>query len=144
MFDSDARCMETRCSSPLRNRASAVVSGSASSFASSTTSSPEIVKLRPSCRSALAFMAARPRIGEERFIDVYNRDVVSRPIETFERVYDHIGLDLSPELVARLEHYNQSNAPGAFGKHSYTLEEYGMTEADVATAFADYLDRFDP
>jgi len=89
-------------------------------------------------------MAARARIGEDRFIDVYNRDVVSRPIEIFERVYDHIGLDLTPELVARLEHYNESNAPGAFGKHSYTLEEYGMSEADVNSAFADYLARFEP
>jgi hypothetical protein len=103
-------------------------------------------------RSLLAFwqegmrraLEARARIGEDRFIDVYNRDVVSRPIETFERIYDHIGLDLTPELVARLEHYNSSNAPGAFGKHSYTLEEYGMTEADVSVAFAEYLERFQP
>ena len=48
------------------------------------------------------------------------------------------------DLVARLEHYNESNAPGALGKHSYTLEEYGMSEADVATALAEYLERFAP
>jgi hypothetical protein len=87
-------------------------------------------------------LEARARIGEDRFIDVANSDVVSRPIETFERIYDHIGLPLTPKLVAGLENYNESNAPGAFGAHSYTLAEYGLSEVMVRSAFAEYLDRF--
>ena len=60
-FDSDSRCIETRCSSPVRNSDSTVASGSASSFFSSTTSRPPTVKLRPSTRSARAFISiSRP------------------------------------------------------------------------------------
>jgi hypothetical protein len=101
-------------------------------------------------RTVLAFwkqgvergMAARARVGEHRFIDVRNSDVVDRPIAVFERIYDHIGLALTPELIRRLGDYNAANAPGKFGKHSYTLAEYGLTEAEVGRAFADYIDRF--
>jgi hypothetical protein len=87
-------------------------------------------------------LAARAAIGEERFIDVHNSDVVSKPIAVFERIYDPIGLDLTPALAGRLEDYNANNAPGKFGEHSYTLEEYGLNDAEVRSAFADYMDRF--
>ncbi len=101
-------------------------------------------------RNVLAFweegirrgLAAREAIGEDRFIDVLNDDVVKRPLETFEKVYAHIGLPLTAELKARLEEYNRSNAPGKFGTHRYTLDEYGLTEQEVRTAFRDYIDRF--
>jgi hypothetical protein len=101
-------------------------------------------------RTVLAFwregirrgLAARAAIGEDRFIDVDNGDVVSRPVAVFERIYDHIGLPLTPALVRRLEDYNANNAPGRFGAHRYTLEEYGLDEAEVRSAFAEYIDRF--
>ena len=51
-------------------------------------------------------------------------------------------LTLGTALRARLIAYNGRNAPGAFGRHSYTLEEYGLSEAAVDAAFADYLGRF--
>jgi hypothetical protein len=88
------------------------------------------------------FLAVRAEIGEERFIDVRNDDVVRRPVETFERVYDHLGLALTGELRARLEAYNSRNAPGAFGSHRYTAEEFGLSDGMIRDAFGDYAERF--
>ncbi|MCJ2178570.1 sulfotransferase family protein [Novosphingobium album (ex Hu et al. 2023)] len=87
-------------------------------------------------------LAARREIGEDRFIDVWNEDVARRPMETFERIYAHLGMDLTAEMRDRLAAYNARNAPGAFGQHRYTLEEYGLSECAVRDAFADYLERF--
>jgi hypothetical protein len=87
-------------------------------------------------------LAARAAIGEHRFIDVSNDDVVQRPIEVFERVYAHLDLPLTPDLRRRLEEYNSRNAPGSFGSHRYTLEEYGLSPDDVRSAFGDYIARF--
>jgi hypothetical protein len=87
-------------------------------------------------------LAARAEIGEERFADVLNDDVVKRPLETFERVYARLGMPLSSELRGRLEAYNSRNAPGSFGMHSYTTEEYGLTDAAIRDAFAAYIARF--
>ena len=88
-------------------------------------------------------LAARAEIGEHRFIDVKNDDVVNRPMETFERIYDHLGMPLSPALIKRLEDYNSRNAPGNFGAHRYTPEEYGLTAKGIRAAFRDYIERFD-
>jgi Sulfotransferase family len=88
------------------------------------------------------FLAVRDEIGEDRFVDVRNEDVVKRPIETFERIYDRLGMSLTPALRSRLEDYNNRNAPGAFGAHQYTAEEYGLTDASIREAFKDYGERF--
>lgn len=87
-------------------------------------------------------LAARAEIGEHRFIDVSNADVVKRPAETFERIYNHLGMPLTPGLLRKLEDYNTRNAPGAFGAHSYTAEQYGISDQWIRTAFSDYIERF--
>ncbi len=87
-------------------------------------------------------LSARQRLGEDRFVDVHNDEVVKRPLEAFERVYAHLDLPLTAEHRHRLTQYNSTNAPGNFGEHRYTLEEYGLTAERVREGFADYLKRF--
>ena len=87
-------------------------------------------------------LADRAAIGEDRFIDVTNSDVVKNPIAVFERIYEWLGMPLTPQLRNRLEDYNRRNAPGQFGKHHYTPEEYGLTDDEIRAAFKDYVERF--
>ncbi len=87
-------------------------------------------------------LAARAEIGEHRFIDVKNDDVVKRPMQISERIYDHIGLSVTAPLAQRLEEYTSRNAPGNFGTHRYTAEQYGLTTAGIRTVFGDYIERF--
>lgn len=89
-------------------------------------------------------LAARARIGEHRFVDVFNEEVVRDPAAAFAKVYDHIGMDIGPDLARDIEDYSRRNAPGAHGKHLYTLEEYGLEEGAIRAAFAPYVDRFFP
>lgn len=89
------------------------------------------------------FLAVRAELGEERFVDVRNDEVVARPVETFERIYAHLGMPVSHELRQALADYNSRNAPGRFGEHRYTSEEFGLTDGGIRAAFADYVDRFD-
>lgn len=88
-------------------------------------------------------LAARARIGEHRFIDVWNRDVVARPVETFAALYDRLGFAFTPERAAAVADYSRRNAKGAHGEHSYSAEEYGLTREAIRAAFADYGERFD-
>jgi hypothetical protein len=87
-------------------------------------------------------LAARARIGDERFVDVFNDEVVRDPLAALGKVYDHIGMDIAPDLARGIVDYSRRNAPGAHGKHEYTLEEYGLEESAIRAAFAGYLDRF--
>lgn len=87
-------------------------------------------------------LAARQTIGEDRFFDVTNEDVIKGPIETFEAIYAFLGMALDADLRARLDSYTQANARGTFGEHRYTAEEYGTSESAIREAFADYIARF--
>jgi Sulfotransferase family len=89
-------------------------------------------------------LSARTTLGEHRFIDVRNDDMVERPLEVFERIYAHLGMDLSSELKGSLVRYSSRNAPGAFGSHRYTLEEYGLNGDSIRQAFGKYIDKFSP
>ena len=40
----------------------------------------------------------RARIGEDRFLDVHHRELVTDPKGTIRRVYDWLGLDLTPAV----------------------------------------------
>jgi len=87
-------------------------------------------------------MTARARIGEHRFVDVYNRDVVRDPVGAFEKLYDGLGYAVDADLRARLEAYHARNAQGRHGQHAYTAEEYGLSEPMIRAAFKDYVERF--
>lgn len=88
-------------------------------------------------------LAARERIGADRFIDVWNDDVVAKPIETFAAIYDRLGFEFTPVMRAGLEEYNRRNARGAHGEHRYTAEEYGTSREEIREAFRDYIEQFD-
>ena len=88
------------------------------------------------------FLAARAIIGEVRFIDIRNDEVVNAPVETFERIYDHLGMPMTAELQQRIQSYYSRNAPGNFGEHRYTAEEYGLSDAAIREAFHAYGERF--
>ncbi|MCB2080295.1 MAG: sulfotransferase [Novosphingobium sp.] len=87
-------------------------------------------------------LKARQAIGEGRFIDVWNRDVVADPIGTFEGLYDSLGFEMTLQVRAGLADYNRRNARGAHGEHRYTAEEYGLDKGDIRSAFRTYVERF--
>ncbi len=87
-------------------------------------------------------MKARDKLGENRFVDVWNRDLVADPVATFEKLYDQLGLTIDDAMRARLKEYNAKNAKGAHGTHKYTLEEYGLTEEQINERYAHYNARF--
>lgn len=84
----------------------------------------------------------RDLLGEDRFADVWNRDLVADPIATFEKLYDRLGYTIDDAMRARLQEYHRKNAKGAHGAHTYTLEEYGLSEERVNARYAEYNERF--
>lgn len=88
-------------------------------------------------------MAARDRIGEARFTDMYQRDMSADGIGAVAAVYEGLGLEFTDAFRAHLEARLASRPPGQFGKHRYTLEEFGIELPVLRNAFADYIKRFD-
>ncbi len=87
-------------------------------------------------------LAARARLGEDRFIDVTNDELVRDPVAVLVRVYAHLGLAVPAEFREKVAAYNARNAHSAGGGHYYTAEEYGLTRDEIRLTFADYIERF--
>jgi hypothetical protein len=87
-------------------------------------------------------LEARARIGEDRFVDVWNDDVASHPGRTFARLYGKLGFSVTDEFRKGIDSYAERNAKGAHGEHRYTAEEYGTSRDEIRFAFSDYIARF--
>jgi hypothetical protein len=87
-------------------------------------------------------MAVRDRLGPERVIDVQYDDTVNDPVGTVTRVYEHFGLERTPEVDDGVRAYLADNPRDKHGAHRYTLEEFGLDRDQVDAAFASYRDRF--
>jgi hypothetical protein len=88
-------------------------------------------------------IAARQRIGEERFLDVHHRDLNADPMGTARRVYEFLGLELLPEIETSMREWHATNRSGAHGTHRYTAEQFGLTTAQLRSDFDFYIRHFD-
>ena len=87
-------------------------------------------------------VAARERLGDDRFIDVHHCDLVADPVGTLRRVYDFAGLAW-PDMEQALAEWRSRNQPGAHGVHRYTAEQFGLDPAQIRADYDFYIERFD-
>ena len=87
-------------------------------------------------------MAVRDRIGEDRFFDLYYTDLVRDPIGQMRALYDWAGDSFTPETEGRMQRWISDHPQHAHGVSHYSLEEYGLTTAELEPAFDRYLARF--
>jgi hypothetical protein len=87
-------------------------------------------------------MAVRDRLGPDRVVDVQYDDTVRDPVGTVRRVYEHFGLERSPQVDDGVRAYLADNPRDKHGTHRYTLEEFGLDRDEVDAAFAAYRERF--
>lgn len=87
-------------------------------------------------------LAARSLVPAERRIDV-GYDAMDRDWRgTMERIYAFLGLDMAPAVPA-MERYLQRAVGLKRQPHTYSLEQFGLAEAEVRERFAPYVARFD-
>lgn len=87
-------------------------------------------------------MAARPVIGEERFLDIGQPELQADAISVAERIYEFAGLGLDDDVRNAMRRWDEHNRVGSRGQHRYTPEQFGLTAEDIRSEFAEYLDAF--
>jgi hypothetical protein len=85
----------------------------------------------------------RARIGEERFLDVHHVDLTTDPQRTIIRIYEWLGLELTPDVAQAIFDWQERNRVGAQGTHRYTAEQYGLTTEQIRSDYDFYIRRFD-
>jgi hypothetical protein len=58
-----------------------------------------------------------------------------------ERIYRHIGLEMTAGARAGIDAYMVSHPREARPKHEYSLEQFGFTEAEIRQRFRAYRER---
>ncbi|MDT0203507.1 sulfotransferase [Nocardioides sp. AE5] len=88
-------------------------------------------------RCHASFMAAREKYDATQFHDVDYRAFVADPVGTTQGIYEAFGLGWTDEVAASVTRIDEeSRQGGKRPKHSYSLEDYGLTEEQVRAAFA--------
>jgi Sulfotransferase family len=87
--------------------------------------------------------AVKDRLGEDRIHDVSYAALVRDPIGTMRSLYARMGQPLSEAAEAAMRAWLADHPQGKFGRHTYALEEFGLSEDQVRGEFADYVARSD-
>lgn len=91
----------------------------------------------------LGLHASRPlEVSHERpndILHVYYDDLVADPLAQVKRIYSWLGEGLSPVAEAGMHGWLANNPQNKRGKHSYSLEEWGLSVKELQPYFADYL-----
>ena len=88
-------------------------------------------------------MAARARLGDDRFLDVHHRQMIKDPMGTVRTIYEWLGYELTPDVEQAIAQWQEANRSGAHGAHRYTAQEYGLTDAQLRSDFDEYVRHFD-
>jgi LPS sulfotransferase NodH len=86
-------------------------------------------------------MAVR-QANEERFLDIRYETLLADPMAQIRRIYQFVGLDLTPTVEERMRQWADENAREKRAAHHYSLEEFGFSEEGIRRDFAAYYRRF--
>lgn len=79
---------------------------------------------------------ARSRHPEAAFLDVDYEHLLAAPLDVIRAIYEFDGMELTPDVETRMRAYLADNAQGKFGRHSYSLEEFGLRPAEIRERLA--------
>lgn len=74
----------------------------------------------------------------ERFLDIRYEALIADPMAQIRRIYDFVGLDLTPAAEERMREWATENSRDKRPVHGYTLEKFGFSEAGLCEQFASY------
>jgi hypothetical protein len=107
--------------------------GTSTTFVGETVGRTQLEMLSRSWRT---FTKARAAYDPAQFLDVEYDAFVADPVGTTRSVYEAFDLDWTPDVDAAVTAIDEeSRSGGKRPKHAYSLDEYGLTEAEVRTAF---------
>lgn len=81
-------------------------------------------------------------LPDDQFVDSHYLELIQDPVAAIRKIYERGGLDWPVGHDERIRAYLRDKPKGKFGKHQYSLEEYGLDEQTVASTYAAYVDYY--
>lgn len=87
-------------------------------------------------------LATRERVQDRGFVDVSYYDLVEDPMAQVARIYQAAGLELTHEAAKAMEASRKVDKQHKYGRHKYSLADFGMTKDDIEAPLARYRAHF--
>ena len=87
-------------------------------------------------------MNAKAALGDDAIYDLYYRDLMEDPISQMKKLYQWLGDEFTPEIEAAMRHWIDTHPQNQFGKHKYSLDEFGQSRASLEPIFGEYVQRY--
>ncbi len=71
-------------------------------------------------------------------LDIQYGDLIGKTMAVLKRIYEHIGEDFNENTQRRAMMYLASNPKNKFGRHHYSLEEFGLSRETIFEKFDFY------
>jgi hypothetical protein len=79
---------------------------------------------------------------EDRVFDCIYEELFSDPIEIVKRIYRKFDLEYTQEFEERMRLYLENNKQGRYGRHRYSLAEYGLNGESIYQEYIDYMEHY--
>lgn len=83
-------------------------------------------------------LAMRQKHDARHFMDYNHKEFIARPLQLIERVFNTFGHNMRPDQRSAFVDHINNHPQHKHGKHEYTLEDFGLTEAMIRERFAFY------
>ncbi|MFA5630633.1 MAG: sulfotransferase [Porticoccaceae bacterium] len=87
-------------------------------------------------------MAWRQSAPHVQVLDLAYEDIEANGMDVARRVHDFIGVPLTAEAEKSISEWLEENVQHMHGKHEYSLEEYGLSEAEIEEKFSAYMKKY--
>jgi hypothetical protein len=87
-------------------------------------------------------IAARGRIGEDKFLDVHHVELIADPLGTIRRIYEFLGVNLDEKAELMMKEWQASNRSGSHGTHKYEPADFGLSAAQIRADYDFYIEHF--
>jgi hypothetical protein len=98
--------------------------------------------LRKAQRMVGRAMDARPRLGEDRFVDIRYKDLIKDPVAAARVIQERAGLTFDEATEQRMRRTLEQEKKDRHGVHRYGLELFGLTPGDVNGALGRYREAY--
>jgi len=89
------------------------------------------------------YLDVRDRLKlDDRILDVDYQMVREDPMSIIREAYARSSYELTAEADQKMLDWHNQNIQGKHGRHEYSLEEYGLSDADIEQNFSQYMTRF--
>ena len=82
------------------------------------------------------------RLPESQIVDIQLRDLIDHPVYAIKNIYDHFDLVFPEGMEGNIHNYLINKPKGKFGKHTYDLSKFGMSEVSLREQFKRYTDYY--